>query len=342
MNLTNCLLTGIPLSHQGDMTVRDNHYVYWYAMTINGQRIPISLCQGLFDELSWDSQIKKFVEENKVLLVGEFMKDDFKNFKGKVFHWNCKIEGKPDHFNIKQLVEDIKEKGDYPKTRKEKYDNLLKYLHKSQSFEGSEIEIGTDITFYGKLYFMSFDEMQFFLRELQRKGLIEYKEDAQIVQFTFYGLEYVDTLKKSTDFDINMFSKPKYQIGLSFAGEDRLYVDQVANELKSLGVSVFYDNYEQVDLWGKDLYQHLNDVYKNKCEYCIVFISEHYAKKLWTIHELKSAQTKAFNENKEYILPAKFDDTELPGVNSTVGYIDCTKVSPKELALLAARKVGLQ
>jgi hypothetical protein len=342
MSLTNCLLTGISLTHQGDMTVVDNHYAYWYAMTINGQRIPINLCQSLFDELSWESAIKKFVDENKVLLVGEFMKDDFKNFKGKMFHWNCKIEGKQNHINIKQLVEEIKEKADYPKTRKEKYDNLLKYLHKSQTFEGSEVQIGADITFYGKLYFQSFEEMQFFLRELQRKGLIDYEENTQIVQFTFYGLEYVDTLKKSSDFDINMFSKPKYQIGLSFAGEDRQYVDEVANELKDLGVSVFYDNYEQVDLWGKDLYQHLNDVYKNKCEFCIVFISEHYAKKLWTIHELKSAQTKAFNENKEYILPAKFDNTELPGVNSTVGYIDCTKVSSKELALLAARKVGHQ
>jgi hypothetical protein len=340
MNLTNCLLTGIPLSHQGDMTITDNHYVHWYAMTINGQRVPISLCEGLYHELSWDGEIKKFVEANKILLVGEFMKDDFKNFKGKVFHWNCKIEGKQNHFNIKQLVEELKEKGDYPKTRKEKYDNLLKYLHKSQTFEGSELQIGTDITYYGMLYFQSFEELQFFLRELQRKNLIEYKEATNTVQFTFYGLEYVDTLKKSSDFDINIFSKPKYQIGLSFAGEDRKYVDQVANELKKLGISVFYDNYEQVDLWGKDLYQHLNDVYKNKCEYCIVFVSEHYAKKLWTIHELKSAQTKAFNENKEYILPAKFDDTELPGVNSTVGYIDCNKISPKDLAKLAARKVG--
>lgn len=340
MNISNCLITGIPISHHGNITIIDNHYVNWYAITINDQRIPISLCEGLFHELSWQSETRKFIDENRVLLVGEFMKDELKNFKGKVFHWNCKIENKEHHCNIKQLIEELKAKGDYPKTRREKYDNLLKYLHKSQTFEGSELILGTDISFYGKLYFQSFEEMQFYLRELQRKNLIEYNETTNIAQFTFYGLEYVDTLKKSSDFDINMFSKPKYQIGLSFAGEDRGYVDQVANELKELGISVFYDNYEQVDLWGKDLYQHLNDVYKNKCEYCIVFVSEYYAKKLWTIHELKSAQAKAFNENREYILPVKFDDTELPGVNSTVGYIDCNKVSPEDLAKLAARKVG--
>jgi len=274
------------------------------------------------------------------LLLGEFAKDDFKNFKFKVLHWNCKIEGLKNHINLQQLIEDVKAKEDYPHTRKEKYDNLLKFLDTSQKFEGSEIQIRTDAAFYGVLYFISFEEMKIYLQELQRKGFIEFREKDLVVQFTFYGIEYIDTLKKSSDFDVNVFSKPQYEIGLSFAGEDRPYVEQVANELKRLGVSVFYDIHEQVDLWGKDLYQHLNNVYKTKCEYCIVFISTHYAKKLWTIHELKSAQTKAFNENKEYILPVKFDDTELPGVNSTVGYIDCNKVSASELAKLAARKVG--
>jgi len=340
MTLTHCLITGISLAEQETSpTPNGEESVFWYSLNVDGKIVPIALCETLFFDLGWDSETKKIIEENRILLIGEFAKDGFKDLKHKVFHWDCKIDANKNHINLKKLVEEIYAKAEYPKTRKEKYDNLLKFLHKSQSFEGAEIQIDHNITFYGKLYFMFIEEMQFFLRELQRKGLIDYRENNQRVQFTFYGLEYVDTLKKSSDFDINMFSKPKFQIGLSFAGEDRPYVEQVAEELKGLGVTVFYDNYEQVDLWGKDLYQHLNDVYKNKCEYCIVFISEHYAKKLWTIHELKSAQTKAFNENKEYILPVRFDNTELPGINSTVGYFDCNKISAVELAKLAARKV---
>ena len=31
-------------------------------------------------------------------------------------------------------------------------------------------------------------------------------------------------------------------------------VQRVANELRNLGVRVFYDRYEQAQLWGKDLY----------------------------------------------------------------------------------------
>jgi len=60
---------------------------------------------------------------------------------------------------------------------------------------------------------------------------------------------------------------------------------------------------------------------------------------LWTKHELASAQTRAFKENREYILPVRFDDTEIPGLNETVGYIDANTRSPKEIAELAFKKL---
>src|SRR5262245_31136756 len=115
-------------------------------------------------------------------------------------------------------------------------------------------------------------------------------------------------------------SEREFDVCLSFAGEDREYVDRVAAELRSAGVRLFYDAYEDVDLWGKDLYQHLDAVYRHKARYCVAFFSAAYAAKVWTKHELKSAQTRAFEENREYILPARFDDTEIPGVPKTVKY----------------------
>jgi len=45
----------------------------------------------------------------------------------------------------------------------------------------------------------------------------------------------------------------KYDIALSFAGEDREYVEQVAILLKRFGVKVFYDKFEESNLWGKNL-----------------------------------------------------------------------------------------
>ena len=73
-----------------------------------------------------------------------------------------------------------------------------------------------------------------------------------------------------------------YDVALSFAGEDRDYVRAVADALRSSGADIFFDEYEQVDMWGKDLYEHLHDVYSARTDYCVIFISQAYARKIWT------------------------------------------------------------
>jgi hypothetical protein len=131
-----------------------------------------------------------------------------------------------------------------------------------------------------------------------------------------------------------------YDVALSFAGEERNYVRAVAASLRSQEVKVFFDEYEQVDMWGKDLYEHLHEVYSTKAKYCVIFISEAYSRKIWTTHERKSAQERALQEHREYILPARFDDTELPGIGSTTGYIDLRNLAPDELAKIIVEKLG--
>lgn len=132
----------------------------------------------------------------------------------------------------------------------------------------------------------------------------------------------------------------EYDVCLSFAGEDRQYVYDVAEALKKRGIRVFYDKYEEVALWGKDLYQHLGEIYRRRARYCVLFISAAYAKKLWTKHELRSAQSRAFAEHAEYILPARFDDTELPGVRPTIGYVDLRQRHAVAFAEVIAQKIG--
>lgn len=132
----------------------------------------------------------------------------------------------------------------------------------------------------------------------------------------------------------------KYDVAFSFAGEDRKYVNEVAKVLRSRGVEVFYDDYEKVELWGKNLYDHLSVIYESASKFVVMFISKHYAEKVWTNHERKSAQARAFKEKFEYILPARFDNTEIPGLLSTVGYVNLNKYEPKEFAYLIEKKLG--
>ncbi|MDH7802829.1 MULTISPECIES: toll/interleukin-1 receptor domain-containing protein [unclassified Rhizobium] len=132
----------------------------------------------------------------------------------------------------------------------------------------------------------------------------------------------------------------QYDVALSFAGEDRPYVEKVAEILKGRGIKLFYDEYEKHDLWGKNLYDHLSSVYKDQCQYVIMFVSKYYANKVWTNLERESAQAAAFRERKEYILPVRFDDTEIPGVFDTIGYLKAPEISPADLVRLFERKLG--
>lgn len=134
----------------------------------------------------------------------------------------------------------------------------------------------------------------------------------------------------------------KYQVALSFAGEDREYVNKVAELLKANGINVFYDKFEQVDLWGKDLGIHFDYIYRRQSQYFIPFISAQYEEKVWTNYEVRTAIARAIENKEEYILPVRFDDTELPGIRSTLGYLDARNLSPEELANAVIQKLGAE
>jgi hypothetical protein len=131
----------------------------------------------------------------------------------------------------------------------------------------------------------------------------------------------------------------EYDVALSFAGEDRGYVERVAQLLRDRDVSVFYDRFAEAELWGKDLYTHLSDLYTKRARFCVMFLSKAYASKAWTNHERAAAQQRAFEDRQDYILPARFDDTEIPGIRSTTGYVDLRNRSPEQLVDLILEKV---
>jgi hypothetical protein len=133
---------------------------------------------------------------------------------------------------------------------------------------------------------------------------------------------------------------PHYDLVFSFAGEDRAYVEKVAKYLRAKGVRIFYDKFEEAHLWGRDLAEHFDLVYGTSARFCIVFISKYYVKKMWTRHERRTALARALKEHGEYILPARFDDTEVEGIRSTLAYIFLENLKPSEFGLQILRKLG--
>lgn len=133
--------------------------------------------------------------------------------------------------------------------------------------------------------------------------------------------------------------KYEYDIALSFAGEDREYVERVAELLKAKGIKVFYDRFEEALLWGKDLGVHFEFVYRRGARFCIPFISKSYKEKIWTNYEIRNAICRAIETKEEYILPARFDDTEIDGLRTSIAYINLQTYSPDEFAYIILNKI---
>ena len=133
----------------------------------------------------------------------------------------------------------------------------------------------------------------------------------------------------------------EFDIGLSFAGEQRRYVERVAEELNYRGIRVYYDADDQANLWGRDLGQYFKEVFQDKCRYCIVFASKEYATKMWPTFELENLLQKATEGRSDFILPVRFDQTVIPGIPYTLSYLDACSHTPVQISQLAAQRLGI-
>ena len=126
----------------------------------------------------------------------------------------------------------------------------------------------------------------------------------------------------------------EYDVAISFAGEDRAVAEEFGNLLINRNIEVFYDEYQVGGLWGKDLVDHLVNIYARKARYCVMLISKYYPLKKWTEVERRAAQDRAFRDSNEYILPVQLDDTQVPGITETKGYRDLRQHSMESLVIL--------
>jgi hypothetical protein len=131
----------------------------------------------------------------------------------------------------------------------------------------------------------------------------------------------------------------RYEVALSFAGEDRGYVGRVATALRDRGVALFYDEFETA-LWGRDLFLYLHDVYCTDSRHVLVFLSASYARNMWTSHECRVIQARLIAQPDDFLLLVRLDDSTVPGFLPTLAYVDGRVLAPETLADLVVAKLG--
>ena len=130
-------------------------------------------------------------------------------------------------------------------------------------------------------------------------------------------------------------AESRYDVALSFAGAQRVYVALVAERLRSRGVRVFYDEFYATAMIGQELISYLQQVYSHQSKAVAAFISADWVQKPYTTHERETALAYALLHTdrtaRPYLLPFRFDDTPVPGLQPTVAYHDLRTLRPGEL-----------
>lgn len=125
----------------------------------------------------------------------------------------------------------------------------------------------------------------------------------------------------------------EYDVAISFASEDRSLAEEFVNLLAQKNVKIFQDEYRAADaaVWGKNILDHLVNLYARKARYCLLLVSRHYPLRTWTQTDWASARERALRDPNEYILPIQLDESEVPGITQSKGYRDLRQHSVESL-----------
>ncbi|WP_435825980.1 TIR domain-containing protein [Micromonospora zamorensis] len=131
----------------------------------------------------------------------------------------------------------------------------------------------------------------------------------------------------------------QYDFAISFASPQRDYARALALKLQQFGASVFFDSFEAESLWGANLIDRFTEVYREGSRLCIMIVSQEYIRRAWPRLERQSAQSRAMESDKEFILPIRVEQVDVPGLIRTVGYLDADQHDLDSIATMAMSKL---
>ena len=175
----------------------------------------------------WGHKNNSFVDKNKYILRGLILNNIFPS----------KYIGIKGKFLTNEILEKIIRESIYPRSPEEKMSNLLKFLHSSQSFEGSTINYikGLEkLEISHKLYFNNYSELTFYLYTLRNKNYIDANEYSGLngfelgdIKLTYEGLTKIIEINESGTHSNKCF------IAMSFSesqSEKRTYLKEAIIE----------------------------------------------------------------------------------------------------------------
>jgi hypothetical protein len=135
----------------------------------------------------------------------------------------------------------------------------------------------------------------------------------------------------------------RFKVALSFPGEVRGYVSEVARELRDRlpPGALFYDNDFQAQLAKPNLDTLLQRVYRENSDLVVVFLCSHYEQKPWCGIEWRAIREIIMDKEDNAVMFVRSDNAKIPGIFSQDGYIDANRHTPAQAAGFILERVRL-
>jgi len=129
-------------------------------------------------------------------------------------------------------------------------------------------------------------------------------------------------------------SNKRFLVALSFPGERRNFVSQVAYclEIEIGRERTLYDRFFEAEFARPNLDTYLQNLYHNESELVVVFLGRDYERKEWPGLEWRAVRDLLKKRKDSSIMPIRLDDGDVTGSFSIDGYVDAAGRGPDEIA----------
>lgn len=122
----------------------------------------------------------------------------------------------------------------------------------------------------------------------------------------------------------------KYQIGISYASEQKVLAERIYNLLSDKGIIAFFAEKEESNFLTKNIYSQLINTYEKECKYIVAIISKEYINKEYTNRELSVALERTKN-GERCLIPIYTSSERHPKIGKDDYYIDYTRKNELEI-----------
>ena len=168
-------------------------------------------------------------------------------------------------------------------------------------------------------------------------------EGGILTQYSLSPVETAPTESKSKQPTTEEDMSRRFNVALSFPGEHRAYVEEMANALAGTLTKekVFYDRFYEAELSRPNLDTYLQEIYHDHSELVVVVLCKEYDEKEWCGLEFRAIRDLIKKRRDDEIMFVRVADGDVKGVFGIDGYVDAQDRPASDIAEVICDRLKL-